>query len=139
MIIPGWGQSYSGRKTKRFLFGAAFTGAVISYLYLNDEFKTKKNEYFRLRDEYDVAVARGGAIDILADKHRAMIKAQQVTYDAENDRQVTIALTAGIWGLNVLDALLFSPGERATFSVKGLTVAPSTSSSRAGLTFSMAF
>lgn len=139
MIIPGWGQSYSGRKTKSLLFGAAFTGAVISYLYLNDEFKTKKNEYFRLRSEYDVAVAGGGAIDILADKHRAMIKAQQVTYDAENDRRVTIALTAGIWGLNVLDALLFSPGERATFSVKGLTVAPSTSSSRAGLTFSMAF
>jgi hypothetical protein len=46
---------------------------------------------------------------------------------------------AGVWGLNILDALLFTPRENAIFSVKGISVAPSTGADYAGITLSSRF
>jgi len=138
-LIPGWGQRYSGQKTKSLLFSGLFIGSAINLYLQNDDFFTKRDEYVDRLDEYDVALAQGGNIADHERRYAAMVDAQQAAYDAESDRRLATAITVGIWGLNLIDALFFTPTERATFSVKGLTIAPSANPSGAGVTLTMAF
>ena len=139
LFIPGWGQKYSGQKTKSFMFGALFFGSAINLYVTHDDYVDKRDEYSRRFGEYNEALAGGGNITDLNTRYAAMVDAQQVAYDAESDRRLATAITVGIWGLNLIDALFFTPSERATFSVKGLTIAPSANPSGAGVTLTMAF
>ena len=139
MLVPGWGQFYSGRKTRGAILGSLFAGALIVYLNINSDFHDKDDLFGRRLSEYDAAVAQGLSYDVLRGRYLAMMSAHNAAYDAEDNRRVAIATVAGVWGLSVLDALLFSPGERATFSVKGISVAPLSNSGSLGLTLSKAF
>jgi hypothetical protein len=139
VVVPGWGQYYGDQKTKSFMFGVLFSGALLYFIGAEDDFQGKQDEYLRRLDEYDRALDAGGTFADLSSRHRQMVAAQQEAYDAENDRRVAIAAVAVIWGLNVLDALLFTPDQRATFSVKGLTVTPTAGSNGVALTLTKAF
>ena len=139
MIIPGWGQRYANRKTTGFVFSLLFVGAGIAFLDCESEFQDREDIYQARLDEYDSALRRGTTIDELSQSHSALVDAQQDAYNAEDDRRIAAGIVAGIWGLNVLDALLFTPQERATFSIKGIAVAPSADADGFRLTLSRAF
>ena len=138
-LIPGWGQRYSGQRTKSLLFGALFFGSAINLYKTHDRYVDRRDEYTLRLNEYDEALTNSGTITDINRRYSDLLEAQQAAYDAESDRRLATSIAIGIWGLNLIDALLFTPSERATFSIKGLTVAPSASSSSAGLTLTMAF
>jgi len=139
IIIPGWGQRYEDRKTKGFMFSVLFVGAGLILLDNENKFQDREDAYLARLAEYDVAVSRGASIDELTGYHAALVDAQQHAYDAEDNRRISAGVVAGIWGLNVLDALLFAPKERATFSIKGIAVAPSADGQGVRLTLSRTF
>ena len=138
-LIPGWGQKYSGQRTKSLFFGALFFGSAINLYMTHNDYVDKRDEYVQRLDEYDDAYASGGNITYLERSHAAMVDAQLTAHDAESDRRLAAGITIGIWGLNLIDALLFTPTERATFSIKGLTIIPSADPTGAGVTLTMAF
>lgn len=138
-FIPGWGQKYAGRKTKSWFFGTLFIGSSI-WLYIEyDDLDSKRDVYQARLERYDQAVDEGADISELNRRYLAMVVAQDRAHDASKDRDLAAAVTIGIWGLNVIDALLFSPAEQTTFSVKGLSVSPSVDQSSAGIKLSLAF
>ncbi len=139
VFVPGWGQFYTEQKTKGFAFGLFFAGAVLAFLNVDEDFKSKEDVYRQRLADYDAALTAGGSYDLLSVRHRALLAAQEEAYDAENDRRVAVGAVIGIWGLNLLDALLFTPEQRATFSIKGLSVAPSANDAGFGLTLTKAF
>jgi len=139
MIIPGWGQRYADRKTKGFVFSVLFVGASLALLDNASKFQDREDEYLARLGEYDAAVGRGASIDELTRYHATLVEAQQQAYDAEDDRRIVAGVVAGVWGLNVLDALLFAPRERATFSIKGIAVVPSADAQGVRLTLFRAF
>lgn len=139
MIIPGWGQRYTNRKTKGFMFSVLFVGAGLTLLNNENKFQDREDAYLARLDEYDAAVRRGATIDELSRYHVALVDAQERTYDAESDRRIAAGVVVGIWSLNVLDALLFAPRERATFNIKGVALAPSADAQGVHLTLSRAF
>ncbi len=139
LFLPGWGQFYTEEKTKGFAFSLLFTGALLAYSSANDDFETKEDDYSRRRDEYDNALARGSSLDDISRRYQLLVAAQDDAYEAESDRRIAIGAVIGVWGLSVLDALLFSPSDRGTFSVKGVEVAPSAGASGLGLTLTKAF
>lgn len=139
MLVPGWGQFYSGRKSRGAVLGSLFAGSMILYLSINSDFHDKDDLYRERLSDYDAAVVQGLSYDVLRGRYRLMVDAHNAAYDAEDNRRVAIATVAGVWGLSVLDALLFSPGEKAAFSVKGISLAPSSTSGSLGLTLSKAF
>ena len=139
LVIPGWGQSYSGQKTKSLFFKAMFVGAALNLYLADDDFRSRRDEYLQRLDEYDAALAGSGSVDDLERRHAVLIAAQREAYDAESDRRLAAAITVGVWGLNLIDAVLFTPGERSTFSVKGLTIVPSAGTAGAGVAVTMAF
>jgi hypothetical protein len=138
-LIPGWGQYYGEQKTKGFTFGLMFAGAVTFFAIADHDLTNKENDFeSRLRD-FDDARANGASYFELSRLHSEMAGAQKRAYDAEDVRRISIGVVAGVWGLNVLDALLFTPTDRATFSVKGLTVGPSTDMQSVSVTLTKAF
>ena len=138
-LIPGWGQRYGERKTTGFLASVLFVGAGLTFLDAESTFQDREDDYSACLESYDAAVRRGTSIDELIRLHTALVDAQQEAYDAENNRRLTAGIVVGIWGLNVLDALLFTPNERATFSIKGIAIAPSADGQGVRLTLSKAF
>jgi len=139
IVLPGWGQYYGERKTKGFAFGVLFLGAATALLVTHDDFESKEDDYLARLADYDRAAASGSTYAELQRLHGLMADAQEEAYDAENARRVAAGLTVGIWALNVVDALLFTPRDRATYSVKGISIEPSANSGTVGLTLTKAF
>jgi hypothetical protein len=139
MFIPGWGQWYTEQRTRGFAFSLLFAGAVTTYLVADHRFDDKEETFIQRRTEYDHALGGGASRAELVWRHDALTSAQDDAYDAEDTRRLTIGCVAGVWGLNILDALLFTPRENAIFSVKGISVAPSTGADYAGITLSSRF
>ncbi len=139
ILIPGWGQKYSGQKAKSLVLGGLFFGTAIYMYKKHRDVLDLRDEFDNRLAEYDRSVAAGGGITEQERLYHELSVSQQTTYDAEGDRKTAAIVTMGIWGLNVIDAIFFTPTERATFSIKGLTITPSTDLSGAGLTFTMAF
>ncbi|MEW6413419.1 MAG: PEGA domain-containing protein [Candidatus Zixiibacteriota bacterium] len=136
LFIPGWGQRYADRKTKGWAFTFLTVAAGVSYLYADDEFDFRFDEFKKIEREYD-SLAVDGNIEELRRVQPLLAAAQESAYDAENVRRIVIGVGIGIWALNVIDALFFFPEEKGTFTVKGLTMTPTADSESVGLSISM--
>lgn len=105
LLVPGWGQVYSGGKTKGVLLtiGILAAGATTGVLHL---------DYDGKRDDYEEVLARFNATRKVAEREAMLdelYEAQKDAYDAEKSRNVGIGVVAGIWAYAVLDALVFFP------------------------------
>jgi hypothetical protein len=94
LIIPGWGQFYSDRSGWGWMWlglaGLAGAGAIVA-----------NNEYQHRLDDIDAALS-------LKDRQDAI----RLADDAYNERQAAIAVAAGVWIANSLDAMIFFPDRR---------------------------
>lgn len=133
LFIPGWGQRYGEQKGKGSLFLFLAAGSVASYFIADHDFDKKYDRYELRKQEYDSAKADGASYDELVVRHQAWENAQQKAYDAEDIRRITIGVAVGVWGLNVLDALIFFPENRGEITVKGVSVTPTATGQSFGL------
>ncbi len=138
LFIPGWGQRYADRKTKGWAFTILTVAAGVAYLYADDEFDYRFDDLKKFEREYD-SLKVSGSVDELQEVYPSLVRAQEKAYDAENVRRIVIGAGIGIWALNVIDAIFFFPEEKGTFTVKGLTLAPSADTENVGLSISMKF
>jgi hypothetical protein len=135
MFIPGWGQHYSGQGGKGIVYTSASAISVVAFWVAENWFKSQRDEWQRLKSQYADPMS-------LADKQALwpkLVAAQEDAYNAENNRRIHIGVVAGIWALNVIDAFLFFPEDRGTFSVKGLTVLPTSDGQGFGLALAKGF
>ena len=126
LFIPGWGQRYTDQKTKGGLLTAMIVGTGVAYLFADNNFDDKYDTYLDRLHRYD-SLSVNGTVEELRNAKRELDNAQDKAYDTENIRRATIGVAIGIWAVNVLDLLFFFPEEHSTFSVKGVTIAPSAS------------
>ncbi|HWR81920.1 MAG TPA: PEGA domain-containing protein [Candidatus Deferrimicrobium sp.] len=138
LFIPGWGQKYVGQRTKAYVLGALAVGSVAAFLIADKNFDDKYDVFLQKRDEYD-SVSTAGTVAELRRLKPGLDRAQEDAYDAENSRRITIGAAIAVWGVNLLDVVLFYPDERATVSVKGLSVRPSAAPGLFGVTLSKGF
>lgn len=139
LFIPGWGQRYAEQSTKGFMLHCLAAGSMTAYLITNHDFNTKFDRFETLRSEYDSALTAGAGNDDLQTRWGNLYAAQKKAYDAENARRISIGSVIAVWGLGVLDALLFTPEERATFSVKGISFEPTADGKSLGLRLTKSF
>lgn len=126
LFIPGWGQRYNDQKFKGAVFTLLAVGTALNYLRANDDYNDKNRDFRDKVAEYDLT-AVNGSIDDLKRLKPLLDKAQREAYDAESYRRLSIGSVIAVWGLNVLDALFLSPGERSSFKIKGLSLKPEAS------------
>ena len=111
IIIPGWGQVYSGHKLRGYLITAGAIAAGAAVYHLDRRFDNK-------RADFDIA--RSNFYSATAIEDRMALKAisdekQNKAYKAETDRNTVMAIGAAFWVYNILDALLFFPESDAYF------------------------
>ena len=135
IILPGWGQRYSERQGRGALFVGLTALAGVAYLIADHNFDQELETYQRHQDEYDdlvTAEARQALWPTLRD-------AQHDAYDTQEIRRVAAGVIAGLWIVNILDAVLRFPSTPESVPVKSLTLAPAVSSGEIGLALSGRF
>src|SRR5690349_18087226 len=105
LIVPGWGQFYSSRPGlgATFLAAGVAAGAAVG---------VTAWRYHTRADDYDAANARYQAATTQSEIDAAFAARQSASDRAEHayqQRQVTLGVAGGVWGLAVLDALLHFP------------------------------
>ncbi len=111
LIIPGWGQVYSGDKLRGYLITSGAVVAAGTIFYLDRRFDKKLNDYNEALEEYNSASAIEERIALKS----CMDGRQRDAYFAETDRNTALIVGAALWAYNVLDALLFFPDSDAYF------------------------
>ena len=139
MLVPGWGQIYGEQKTKGFFLNLLALGSVAAYLIIDHNYNNEYDDYTASLLAYDSTVANGGSYADIRARYLNLEEAREDAYNAETRRRVSIGAVIGIWSISLLDALFFFPQEKGTFTVKGLTVKPTTDYNTVGLTLSMSF
>lgn len=139
LFIPGWGQIYGEQKSKGTLYCLLAAGAVGAFIVADHDFQQKNDRFKQLVATYDSSFAAGASYQQLQSAQSAIATDQSKAYKAENLRRATIGVAIGVWSLNLLDALLFFPEDHGTFSVKGVSIAPSTRSGGFGLVLTKGF
>jgi hypothetical protein len=120
LFIPGWGQMYSGRKGIGMIFSLLAAGATGYYIITDNNFYDKLDEYVRINSQYASAMTDADRISL----YPRIVAAKQNAYDAENKRFRALAGIITVWGLNLLDALIFFPKQKDNPPVSGLTIKP---------------
>ena len=122
MVFPGWGQYYSGKRTKAFTFALLSAGSAAALLIADRNFNDEYEIYQSRLSEYDAA----SSYDEQQRLHPGLIAAQNDAYHAEDIKLITMGVTIGVWGLNLLDALVLFPKLQTGIRVKGITLTPTT-------------
>jgi len=135
VVIPGWGQHYSGQKTKAAALLLLSAGSAVAYLIADGRFDDKYDVYQTKLQEYDATTN----YDDLVRLQPGLAEAQREAYDAENVRRIALGVAAGVWAFNVLDNFLFFPHHPTGFRVKGLTLTPTADFQQVGLTVGTCF
>ena len=115
LVLPGWGQFYTGQKVRGALYTSAAVLSLLSLLATDQDFRSRRDEYHRVLDRYSAT----RNIDDRRDMKPFLDDVQRRAYDAETARFVTAGIVAFVWGFNVIDAVVFFPDRR--YSVGGPT------------------
>lgn len=113
-LIPGWGQRYRGDRLKGYGFMAAQVGILTGMAIAINRVGTARNGYvnFGVDDAVAIYAQRQSIEDLDAALH-----ARFDTYRTSlKQANVMIGLAIGLWGVNMLDALLLS-GRKADYSL----------------------
>lgn len=133
IFFPGWGQRYSDQKTRGFMYTLLAAGSVGAFFIIDKRFDDDFAEFDSRRSAYEHAYDNGSDFGTLQTLHAEMAAAQRIAYDSENDRRVALGVVAGVWALNVLDALIFFPTDRGSYSFRPIGLESTTASGLPGL------
>jgi hypothetical protein len=105
LVLPGWGQSYSGSRTRGIVLtiGAVAAGVTTGILHLR--YDSRRQDY----DDFNTIYANTRSVEEREKMLAQQYSLQKDAYDAERNRNVALGVLAGIWAYSVLDAILFFP------------------------------
>jgi hypothetical protein len=114
LLIPGWGQVYSGNTTRGGIITLCAAVAAGGLYFLDKEYQDKRSDYDIASQAY---YSSGSSIDEKNRLKAIMNMQQRRAYNAETDRRNAFYLLAGIWSYNLLDAVVFFPNGDSYFPV----------------------
>lgn len=112
-ILPGWGQFYSGKKTRGMILSTLGYGAALTTVIAELRYQDREDKYEAALVDYQTAKSieeRNRLRLIMAERH-------QKAYDAETLRRNLLVVTAAVWAYNIIDALVFFPDQKVDLQV----------------------
>ncbi len=106
LFFPGWGQSYMENGGRGLFYKFGFLLSAAGAYYFTDQYNKSVKEYNTLHDQYLQAIDYQQALD-LGDQMESQYKKVE---DNEKFRNYFYAATAGVWLINLLDAMFLPPG-----------------------------
>ncbi len=111
LIVPGWGQYYSGNKVRGSLFTLGAVSALTGLYFADKKYQDKRADYDIASQAYVNATSIEERIRLKEVKDAK----QRLAYSAETDRRTVFYIGVGLWTFNFLDAILFFPDGEAVF------------------------
>lgn len=105
LVIPGWGQMYSGQKLRGAIYTFSAAASLVTLAIVDRHFRDRRDDFNRANSVYQKA----RSIEEKARLKTGVESAQQKAYDAETTRNIALGVAAAIWGLNIIDAAAFFP------------------------------
>lgn len=103
LIRPGRGQYYQGKSMRGLFFSTI--SVLAGYIALD-----QNNQYKKKVDDYDICLEEYYSARTINERREYMRTAsilREDVEDARKNRNLSLYILAGIWGVNVLDTLLF--------------------------------
>jgi len=119
MLVPGWGQIRCSRKTEGTIFALTELAAIGSAAFFHYHYESRKDDYWSLKDSYANSQnpAEQMALTNQLENQSRRIK------DARLHRKYSIYAAIASYGLNMVDALLFSSpplqGKQSKIGIEG--------------------
>ncbi|MCP4633519.1 MAG: PEGA domain-containing protein [candidate division Zixibacteria bacterium] len=105
ILIPGWGQFYSGNKFRGVMMGLAAVSGATAAVIANDNY-SRKNDAF---NDAELAFNQAQSIEERERLRDVLAYKQRKAYDAETLKRTYMGIAIGIWAYNFLDAIIFFP------------------------------
>lgn len=135
MVVPGWGQFYAGEKTRGTMFAVATLASGVVTLIAEQDFRNKRDDYndalAKFNDERSIEAKKAMEAELNSIRDKA--------YNAETFRNVSLGVLIGVWGYNVLDAMIFFPNRKYDSYVPKLSMDMDNGLSKVGLTLKFSF
>lgn len=106
MMLPGWGQYYSGRKSMGSILLGATTGAFVTLAIKEHSYKDAQTDYETARTKFSRA---GSSFEEQREASNALQSALENLNDAEDARNTTLYIAGGLWLLNMIESVIFFP------------------------------
>jgi len=135
LIIPGWGQSYYGSKTKTYGFLMGTIAASAGFLVARDDFNDKYDVYLQKKS----ASNNANTWSDIENLDQELYDAQKSANDAEDLKNVLMGVAIGVYALNLLDAFLFFPDFNTFSEYEALTLKPEYDGQKVSLSLALNF
>jgi hypothetical protein len=112
-LLPGWGQFYSGEKTRGVILSTLGYGAALTTVIAELRYQDREDKYEAALSDYQAAKSieeRNRLQLVLEDRH-------QKAYDAETLKRNLLVVTTAVWAYNIIDALIFFPDQKVDLQV----------------------
>lgn len=107
LVLPGWGQRYKGADGRGLLFTGLAIGAGVGALVTHQNYRSAVDDAEQAQRRFEEVqhdfTAAQAALNAWQHAHRKV----EESYD---DRRRALLITAAVWSLNFLDAILMPPG-----------------------------
>jgi hypothetical protein len=107
LLLPGAGQRYKGASTRGLLFTGLALGAGIGALATQLKYSSDLDDMNQARRDYE---QNQNNFELAQAAYQNWQSAYQRAQDSYDRRQRSLAITAVVWGISFLDALLMPPG-----------------------------
>jgi hypothetical protein len=111
LLVPGWGQYYSGNTLRGGMFTLGVIGSAVGLYFADKKYQDKRSLFDIAAQQYYDA----GSIDARLRLKGVMDSAQRIAYKAETDRRAIFLVGVGLWTYNIIDALIFFPEGEAYY------------------------
>jgi len=110
-VIPGSGQIYSDRITQGAIIGGTALFGVAFSILSGNNYASRKEDYLADRAEYDNNTDLGKMNDLYVQMQNSY-DTMEKAYDT---KQIVLGITAAIWLYNLIDVILFFPGQEGFY------------------------
>ncbi len=123
LLLPGWGQFYSGQKTKGGVMTVLALSAGAAVVFAEIDYQDKRDNFDIVNDSYLNAVG-SGSIENLSVLFRQVELAQADAHDAESTRRAAFGGAIAVWTISFLDALFFFPNSNGQVTTRKIVITP---------------
>lgn len=123
LLWPGWGQFYSGQKTKGAVMTTLALAAGASVVLAEIDYQNKKDDFDVFNAMYQDSLRSGSSTNLPALRSQ-LDNVQTDAHDAESLRRAAVGGAIAVWGISFLDALFFSPSGEGRITVNNVALTP---------------
>lgn len=113
VLFPGLGQLSTGRRITGTILVVSEIGALATALTANENYKTRLDNFERLKAEYQVMAAGNSQYDLAEQKWQELSRDADDLDGMHRSRRIFAAVAVGVYVYNLVDILLAGPSEPA--------------------------